>query len=93
MQKKKEKVILSTSKYEKDGGKVLRLERLKEVAEESGRIQFGGYIQTVLGLGEQFLAGDGTNPNLIAVFKKPSKSRRAPTNKRTNLNSSLVWET
>ena len=71
MQKKKEKVILSTAKYEKDGGKVLRLERLKEVAEESGRIQFGGYIQNVLGLGERFLAGDGTNPNLIAVFKKP----------------------
>lgn len=71
MQKKKDKVILSTAKYEKDGGKVLRLERLKEVAEESGRIQFGGYIQNVLGLGEKFLAGDGTNPNLIAVFKKP----------------------
>lgn len=71
MQKKKEKVILSTAKYEKDGGKVLRLERLKEVAEESGRIQFGGYIQEALQLDEKFLADDGANPNLIAVFKKP----------------------
>ncbi|KAB1504364.1 AAA family ATPase [Corynebacterium sp. 320] len=78
LQKMKEKVITTTSAYQKDGGYVLSMDELKRVSSYSGSIVFGPQLQSALFKESSDSTGSQrdseSTDSTIVVFKKQTMS-------------------
>ncbi|MCT2338230.1 AAA domain-containing protein [Corynebacterium sp. p3-SID1056] len=72
LERRKEKPVLTTASYQKNGGKVLRLEQLRTFAEQTQMVFLCQQLQEAMELDPSHAIGELDGGNVLAIFKRPA---------------------